>query len=141
MAASSVSCAPSEPKILNRSVQMCAANHPDDGYREPAIRLDAVCQASHGKPARDTHRGAVLIFHTRAVEQCKLAARCCVQGLYAACVRDARRLRLGAIGWLLLLNSRRKAPNELYPECSSSSLVVHGLVLGGLGLRDLTAKR
>jgi hypothetical protein len=50
---------------------------------------------------------------------------------YAACVRDTRRLRLGAIGRLLLLNSRRKAPNELYPECSSSSLVVHGLVLAG----------
>jgi hypothetical protein len=33
------------------------------------------------KPARDTHRGAVLNFHTRAVEQCKPAARCCVQGL------------------------------------------------------------
>jgi hypothetical protein len=42
MAASSVSSAPPEPKILNRWVQMCAANHPDDGYREPAIRLDAV---------------------------------------------------------------------------------------------------
>jgi hypothetical protein len=81
MAASSVSSAPPEPEILNRWVQMCSANHPDNGYREPAIRLDAVYQASHGKPARDTHRGAVLNLHTRAVEQCKPAARCCVQGL------------------------------------------------------------